>query len=285
MEKILVILELIFGAFLKLFMVGFRFFRKNLALAVLVILALIYVTMPKKGEASVEKNKDGTVAMSLEGSPANRMAPVTETRLAEIAKYIEAKRAEMKKMVKVFTFTTPQTINRDGIAAVIDSNKDYAYWLGFAKDNKYNEAFDKALAQYSFLIEAEIGRWPGTRITKELVAAMIAKESRCNPGAIGKKGELGLMQMLPSTAAHYGYDNPQDLKDPAISIYLGVMYLAELEKNLHSLPAALVGYNSGEQGAKDMFVRNPGKGLSTYDYVEGVAAILEVSGRSNRFLL
>jgi soluble lytic murein transglycosylase-like protein len=54
-----------------------------------------------------------------------------------------------------------------------------------------------ALAYYRALIEKEAGR---QGLAPAIAEAVMAVESGYNPGAIGGVGEIGLMQILPSTA-------------------------------------------------------------------------------------
>ena len=60
-----------------------------------------------------------------------------------------------------------------------------------------------------------------------LIDAVIKVESDYRPEAIGAAGEIGLMQVLPSTARLLGFNgNDKELADPATNIRLGVTYLA-----------------------------------------------------------
>jgi soluble lytic murein transglycosylase-like protein len=59
-----------------------------------------------------------------------------------------------------------------------------------------------------------------------LVAAVMSVESAYNPHARGEAGEVGLMQVLPSTAAMLGYTGTLDgLSDPVTNILYGSKYL------------------------------------------------------------
>lgn len=52
-------------------------------------------------------------------------------------------------------------------------------------------------------------------------------ESNYNPGAVGDVGEVGLMQILPSTAAMLGFRGTDaELANPAVNIRYGVAYLS-----------------------------------------------------------
>jgi soluble lytic murein transglycosylase-like protein len=60
-----------------------------------------------------------------------------------------------------------------------------------------------------------------------LVDAVAAVESAYDPSARGAAGEVGLMQVLPSTAAMLGHrGEPLQLFEPDINIRYGVLYLA-----------------------------------------------------------
>jgi hypothetical protein len=60
-----------------------------------------------------------------------------------------------------------------------------------------------------------------------LVDAVMAVESSYNPGVIGLDGEIGLMQVLPSTARMMGFTGtPEQLAQPEVNIHYGTGYLA-----------------------------------------------------------
>jgi soluble lytic murein transglycosylase len=62
-----------------------------------------------------------------------------------------------------------------------------------------------------------------------IVAAIIARESQFNQTAIGKRGELGLMQLLRGGAIPSGvYLSDAALMHPRRNIHLGCAYLAKM---------------------------------------------------------
>jgi soluble lytic murein transglycosylase-like protein len=80
-------------------------------------------------------------------------------------------------------------------------------------------------ASYRALIEKEAA---GTGLAPEIAEAVMAVESGYNPAAIGGVGEIGLMQILPSTARMLGFAGSNaDLAVPATNIHYGVAYLAQ----------------------------------------------------------
>jgi soluble lytic murein transglycosylase-like protein len=82
-----------------------------------------------------------------------------------------------------------------------------------------------ARAGYRALIEREAKR---ESLAPEIAEAVMAVESGYNPAAIGGVGEIGLMQILPSTARMLGFvGSNADLAVPETNIRYGVTYLAQ----------------------------------------------------------
>jgi soluble lytic murein transglycosylase-like protein len=62
----------------------------------------------------------------------------------------------------------------------------------------------------------------------DLVDAVMKIESDYGPDRIGDVGEIGLMQVRPTTAAMLGFRGlPGQLADPAVNIHFGTLYLSQ----------------------------------------------------------
>lgn len=76
-----------------------------------------------------------------------------------------------------------------------------------------------------------------------LVLAVVEAESGQEANAVSPKGAVGLMQLLPETAAEIGYP---DAADPARNLEAGCRYLAVLLESFGGdVELALAGYNAG----------------------------------------
>jgi soluble lytic murein transglycosylase-like protein len=78
---------------------------------------------------------------------------------------------------------------------------------------------------------------------------VVAAESAYRPDAVSPKGAIGLMQLMPGTAAQYGADP----MDPAQNVEAGTAYLRDLLLKYNGdVAAALAAYNAGP-GAVDRY--------------------------------
>jgi len=92
-----------------------------------------------------------------------------------------------------------------------------------------------------------------------LVAAVIWRESRFEPTRIGRKGEIGLMQVTETVGLEWAGENDvesfvrSDLFDPRVNLEAGTWYLSLCIRNWSAepdpLPYALAEYNAGRVNA------------------------------------
>ncbi len=77
----------------------------------------------------------------------------------------------------------------------------------------------------------------------QLVRAVVQAESAYDERAVSRAGALGLMQLMPTTAAELAVHNPFD---PEANVRGGTSYLRRmLDEFGDELPLALAGYNAG----------------------------------------
>ncbi len=108
-----------------------------------------------------------------------------------------------------------------------------------------------------------------------LIYCVIRQESGFRTGATSPVGAMGLMQLMPGTAARYGVTNPYD---PAQSIMGGTRYLANLLRLFGGrVDLALAGYNAGE-GAVMKYGRRVPPYAETQNYVRTIGARYAQSG-------
>jgi soluble lytic murein transglycosylase-like protein len=103
-------------------------------------------------------------------------------------------------------------------------------------------------------------------VRPDLVRAVIHVESGFNPRARSHKGAMGLMQLMPRTAADLGVDNPWD---PAQNIRGGVAYLGSLLREFGDEVLALAAYNAGP-GAVNRYGQQVPPYRETQDYVRKI---------------
>ena len=131
------------------------------------------------------------------------------------------------------------------------------------------QRFDVLIARYAKANELDTA----------LVKAIVAAESGYEPTAVSAKGALGLMQVIPDTAARYGVAEDkkqtiaQKLFDPATNLRIGTRYLRDLLRLFEDdLQLALAAYNAGE-GAVQRYDNRIPPYPETQEYVKLVTQL------------
>ncbi len=116
--------------------------------------------------------------------------------------------------------------------------------------------------RYASLIDRTAKRYG---VEAALVHALIKVESNYNPTAVSRAGAIGLMQLMPDTAAEYGVDSVDELYDPSVNVNTGTRHLKRLLKKYKNISHALAAYNAGEGSA--VRFRRTGAYTETRKYV------------------
>ena len=86
-------------------------------------------------------------------------------------------------------------------------------------------------------------------ISPSLVFAVMKTESGFREDAVSSAGAVGLMQIMPSTAA-WLMEEELNLYDPVTNIEIGCKYLAYLQSKFLDIPTVLAAYNAGPNKVK-----------------------------------
>lgn len=114
-----------------------------------------------------------------------------------------------------------------------------------------------------------------------LVLSLIDVESGFQPGAVSRRGAVGLMQLQPATAEEVANQAgiiwyPDLLKDPKANVELGLRYMKKLQDQFgSSLEDVLTAYNIGPKALRDK--RSLGEDVSL-DYFRRVSLGMRVRG-------
>ncbi len=108
------------------------------------------------------------------------------------------------------------------------------------------------------------------RLSPALLWAVIKTESNFDAAAVSARGAIGLMQLMPATAAYLKIENPHN---PAENIRGGARYLRYLLNRFNdNLPLALAAYNAGPSHVRRHQDQIPPI-RQTQQYVEKVLAL------------
>jgi soluble lytic murein transglycosylase-like protein len=115
-------------------------------------------------------------------------------------------------------------------------------------------------------------------VSPHLVRAVIQQESGFNPRAVSHKGAMGLMQLMPATAADLGVLDPFD---PSENIRAGVKYLKGLlTKFAENVPLALAAYNAGPTAVERYGAVPPFR--ETRDYVSRITKVVDAAPKPKK---
>jgi soluble lytic murein transglycosylase-like protein len=143
-----------------------------------------------------------------------------------------------------------------------------------ASGDRYDARVLARATQYDAIIEHAAS---DATVEANLLRAVIVVESGFNVRAMSKRGAVGLMQLMPATAARFG---SSDSFDPGQNVRAGAHYLKFLlDRFGQNLSLALAAYNAGE----DAVDRNGGQippYSETMAYVPRVLKIFKMLDQS-----
>ena len=139
-------------------------------------------------------------------------------------------------------------VDKDGVIHLTNVPTDHKFklWLREARNepmtpSRRSSRGSKNYAGYDHLIVKAADKH---NVDYALIKAVIKAESDFDPGAVSRKGAMGLMQLMPGTASDYRVDNSFD---PWSNIEGGVRHLRYLlDQYRGNLALALAAYNAGE---------------------------------------
>lgn len=154
-------------------------------------------------------------------------------------------------------------VDKDGVAhftnVPVDSRFEALGW---------EEEFERYIGSYEAVIRKMAARYG---VESALIKAVIKAESNFDPSAVSRKGAIGLMQLMPGTAADFNVSNPYN---PHENIEGGTRYLRYLTKIFDNDTRLIVAaYNAGEN-AVIRYGRNIPPYKETRDYVKRVTNYL-----------
>jgi soluble lytic murein transglycosylase-like protein len=116
-------------------------------------------------------------------------------------------------------------------------------------------------------------------VDASLVRSVVKVESNFNPNAVSRKGAMGLMQLMPSTARSLNVSNPFD---PQQNVDAGVRHLRKLLDSYGgNVPLSLAAYNAGA-GAVARSAGVPHY-RETQDYVRRITNLYSGGGAAAAF--
>ncbi len=138
---------------------------------------------------------------------------------------------------KVYTF-----VDQHGVRHISNVPDDPRYEaVGLNRQKLAGKSKRKRFAPYIHRVAYKV------RLDPALIKAVVQAESNFDPYAISHAGAVGLMQLMPQTAARYGV---KDREDPIENLRGGAEYLRDLIDEFKNLRLALAAYNAGEHAVR-----------------------------------
>lgn len=188
-----------------------------------------------------------------------------------------------------------ETSNRDFIARKYIESQNYRKALDMAAvyfdSSAYGPVEAKADPMFAAFFprayeEAVARGYTLTGLPPGAIEGIMREESLFQPNVRSHAGAVGLMQLMPKTAAlvarkNAGGANAWDLTNPLNNILLGSSYLAEMRDKFGQMPYAIMAYNAGP-GNVNRFLRSLGR-MELDEFIENIP-ISETRGYVKRVM-
>lgn len=135
----------------------------------------------------------------------------------------------------------PRLVSDSDLAAALGGHRQgFGLFPAETRDKARRELLEKL--PFGVALQAAADR---NGVDGLLLAAVVEAESRFKPDRVSPKGAVGLMQIMPATAASFGKERT-DLFDPHVNLDVGSRYLDSLIDTYDGdLKVALAAYNAG----------------------------------------
>lgn len=170
------------------------------------------------------------------------IASMTNQGFTTVSKYLAAILQQVTNIYKSMgngdsssnsSDSSNQYVNGDGIKTMAGNGNSPLHDIGDKQIDQWDSQIVNAAKKYN--------------IDPNLLKAIMKQESSGKPNEVSNQGAVGLMQLLPSTAAELGYSG--DLTDPQTSLYAGAAYISKMLKAKNGdLQKAISAYNAGPAG-------------------------------------
>jgi len=211
--------------------------------------------MERRGSGSDESLVQRLVLVALMAAAAAAQVAAPESIRLKMEQSIQKQKESIRKQAESAVpgdpgwFTVPWTRDKDGAFIAPPAPKGDATREEPAKEGSTADGDPRTAQAFCAPIRpvdlepSIVAAADRHGVAASTLRAMVAQESAFHPCAVSPKGAMGLMQLMPATAASLGVRDPFD---PVESLDAGARYLSQLlTRYSGDLRLALGAYNAG----------------------------------------